>query len=105
LIERLAELRLTIHPGAHPRPVGLGIPFLGFTVYPHRRRLKRRKGIHFARRFRALLAQYQAGEILPSDVTARVRSWVAHAAHGNTVGLRKAILGQAGPKLPKPQKS
>ncbi len=45
--ERLAALRLTIHPGAHPRPVTEGIPVLGFVVFPQRRRLKRRKGIYF----------------------------------------------------------
>jgi RNA-directed DNA polymerase len=31
---RLARLRLTIHPGAHPRPVTEGLPFLGFIVTP-----------------------------------------------------------------------
>ena len=31
---RLAGLRLTIHPGAHPRPVSEGFPFLGFTLSP-----------------------------------------------------------------------
>ena len=93
LVARLAHLRLTIHPGAHPRPVAAGLPFLGFTIYPHRRRLKRRKGIHFQRKLRRLLAQCEAGEIPISSVTASVRSWASHAAHGNTVGLRKAILG------------
>ncbi len=44
---RLARLRLTIHPGAHPRPVSEGIPFLGFVTYPDHRRLKRRKGIYY----------------------------------------------------------
>ena len=28
--------RLTIHPGTHPRPVGAGIPLLGFTIFPQR---------------------------------------------------------------------
>ena len=41
VIERLARLRLTVHPGAHPRPVTEGIPFLGFVTWPQRRRLKR----------------------------------------------------------------
>jgi retron-type reverse transcriptase len=93
LVERLAQLRLTIHPGAHPQPVAEGLPFLGFTVYPHGRRLKRRKGIHFVRKLRALLGRCAAGEIPVSAVTASVRSWVSHASHGNTVGLRKAVLG------------
>src|SRR5712691_11976115 len=34
VVSRLAVLRLTIHPGAHPRPADEGIPFLGFIVSP-----------------------------------------------------------------------
>jgi len=102
LVERLAQLRLTMHPGSHPQPVTEGLPFLGFTVYPHRRRLKRRKGVHFERKLRMLLAQWEAGEIPVCAVTASVRSWVSHASHGNTVGLRKAILG--GVRLRPPRK-
>ena len=49
LVERLTRLRLTIHAGAHPRPVVEGMSFLGFVMFPARRRLKRRKGIHFQR--------------------------------------------------------
>ena len=60
LVERLARLRLTIHPGAQPRPVTEGLPFLGFIVYPDRRNLKRRKGVHFRRRFRALAERYSS---------------------------------------------
>jgi RNA-directed DNA polymerase len=90
--ERLATLRLTIHPGAHPHPVSEGIPFLGFVVFPQRRRLKRRKGVHFQRRFRRLLQEFQAGTIPLAQVTVRVRAWINHVRYGNTVGLRKAIL-------------
>jgi hypothetical protein len=43
-------------------------------------------------KLRLLLAQCEAGEIPVRAVTASVRSWVNHASHGNTVGLRKAIL-------------
>jgi RNA-directed DNA polymerase len=93
IMERLARLRLTMHPGAHPRPVAEGIPFLGFVVYPHQRRLKRRKGVHFRRRFQALVARYAAGEIPLERVTASAQGWVEHARYGNTVGLRKALFG------------
>ena len=89
---RLAELRLTIHPGAQPRPVSEGIPFLGFIVFPEKRRLKRRKGIYFQRRLRALLAAAEAGEIPSEKVTASINAWVNHVRYGNTVGLRKAVL-------------
>ena len=92
IIDRLAGLRLTIHPAAQPRPVTEGIPFLGFVVYPDRRRLKRRKGIHFRRRLRRLIAEYEAGQIPLDAVSASVLGWVNHVRYGNTIGLRKALL-------------
>ena len=90
---RLATLRLTVHPGAQPKPVTQGIPFLGFTVFPHRRRLKRRKGIHFVRHFRGLVRACETGLASLEEVNAAVRGWVNHVRHANTVGLRKAVLG------------
>jgi retron-type reverse transcriptase len=92
LTERLARLRLTLHAGAQPRPVAEGIPFLGFTIFPHRRRLKRRKGIHYRRRFRRLAQRYAAGEISLETLTASARGWANHVRYGNTVGLRQAVL-------------
>jgi RNA-directed DNA polymerase len=94
--ERLAALRLTIHPGAHPRPVTEGIPVLGFVVFPQRRRLKRRKGLYFRRHLDYLLAAWQADAIPLAQVTASVQGWVNHVRYGNTLGLRKAILWHAG---------
>jgi hypothetical protein len=93
LAERLAGLRLVMHPAAHPRPTAEGIPFLGFVVYPDRRRLKRRKGVAFRRRFMSLLAAYRAGEISLDCISASVLGWVNHARYGNTTGLRRAVLG------------
>lgn len=93
---RLAELRLTIHPGAHPRLVTEGMPFLGFTIFPQRRRLKQRKGIYFQRKFRRLMDGYRAGEIPLTQVTVSVRGWVNHVRYGNTVGLRKAVFNRSG---------
>ena len=92
VIERLARLRLTVHPGAHPRPVTEGIPFLGFVTWPQRRRLKRRKGLYFRRRLWRLAAAYRAGAIPLAQLTGRVQGWINHVRFGNTVGLRKAVL-------------
>lgn len=94
LVDWLAKLRLTIHPAAHPRPVTEGVSFLGFIVFPDRRRLKRRKGVHYQRRLNRLIMAYQQGEISLAQLTASVQGWVNHARHGNTIGLRKAILSQ-----------
>ena len=94
LERRLERLRLTIHAGAHPRPVTEGIPFLGFVTFPNRRRLKRRKGIAFRRRLKRLQELEAAGELPAEQVRASVAGWVGHVRYGNTVGLRKAILSE-----------
>ena len=90
--DRLARLRLTIHPGAGPRPVTEGISFLGFISYPDHRRLKRRKGIYYRRRLRMLVGAYHAGQLPLAVVNASVRGWVNHVRYGNTVGLRKKMF-------------
>jgi RNA-directed DNA polymerase len=93
-IERLAGLRLTLHErSAQAHTVGEGIPFLGFTIYPGHRRLKRRKGMAFSRRLRDLAERYADGQITLADVTASVTGWVNHVRYGNTVGLRTSIFG------------
>jgi hypothetical protein len=89
---KLAQLRLTLHPAAHPRPVAEGIPFLGFVTYPEKRCLKRRKGIHYRRRLKRLIQDYTAGRISLADLSASVLGWVNHVRYGNTVGLRNSVL-------------
>ena len=70
----------------------LAAPLLGFRVFPTRRRLKRRKGIHFHRRFCGLVQAYADGAISLEQLSASVRGWVNHTRYANTVGLRKALL-------------
>ena len=93
IVARLARLRLTIHPGAQPRPVTEGLPFLGFVVYPTHRRLKRRRGIAYRRRFHTLLRAFHAGDVPLEAVTASVQGWVNYARYGDTWGLRRAVFG------------
>jgi hypothetical protein len=93
LIERLAALHLTMHEHtAQVRPVTQGIPFLGFVVYPERRLLKRRKGIAYRRRLRAMLADYRAKKVDRGAIDLSVRGWLNHARYGDTWGLRTAVL-------------
>ncbi len=89
----LASLRLTLHENsAHARPTSTGVPFLGFQVFPAYRRLKRRKAIHARRRIKALAARYRDGQVDDAQVQASLRAWIAHAAHGDTWGLRTDIF-------------
>jgi retron-type reverse transcriptase len=94
IIERLAWLRLTIHPGAQPRPTAEGFPFLGFVVYPMYRRLKRRKVVAYHRKFKALVAGWQAGRESREAVFASLAGFINHARYGDTWGLRKSIVAQ-----------
>ena len=96
---RLNQFRLTIHPNSQVKPVSEGIPFLGFMIFPQKRRLKQRKGIHFQRKLKQRLVEYQAGEIELGDVTASVQGWVNHVRYANSVGLRKKVLYSA--RIPK----
>jgi RNA-directed DNA polymerase len=95
LIARLAALRLTLHENSSwPHPVGEGFPFLGFIVYPAHRRLKRRRGIAFARRLRLLQKDYARQWIPFEKLDASIKGWVNHARYGDTWGLRCALLGR-----------
>ncbi len=103
IVERLGRLRLTAHPGPHPRPVSEGIPFLGFIIFPARRQLKRRKALAYGRRLRALSAGYRSGVIEAEAVLASVLGWNNHARFGNTVGLRRDVFAGAPPEIPRPR--
>ena len=46
----------------------------------------------FARRLRAWRQAAARGEMSPVELARRVQGWVAHAAHGDTWGLRRALL-------------
>jgi retron-type reverse transcriptase len=95
VIEFAATLRQTLHEErAAVFPVATGIPFLGWRIYPEHRRLKRRNGIAFQRRWARLRAQYAAGKIERDKLDAAINGWVAHVAHGDTWGLRRALLSR-----------
>jgi hypothetical protein len=68
-----------------------------FIVFPDHRRLRPARGRDFRRRLLRLGRAYAAGLLPAARVTQSARSWAAHAAHGDTWGLRRAVLGQALP--------
>ena len=102
IADLLTALRLRMHERESTvYPVRNGIPFLGFRIYPHKRRLKRRNGVAFARRFKSQCVAVAAGEITHEKLAQSVRGWLAHAAHGDTGGLRRALTSaQIVPRSP-----
>jgi len=92
------HLRLTLHERESAvAPVTVGMPFLGFRVYPSHRRLRRRNGVAFANRLRGMRRAHAAGELTTRMFTARVQGWVAHVAHGDTWRLRASLLRAGSP--------
>lgn len=95
IIHYLVSLRLKIHENrAAVYLVQTGIPFLGFRLYPDHRRLKRRNGINFQRKFTRLRKEFAEGRISRQQIQAVIRGWIAHVRHADTWGLRRALISK-----------
>jgi retron-type reverse transcriptase len=88
IVKRLERYRLVMHSkGVHPKPVTEGIPFLGFIIYPEKRRLKRRKGIAYRRHLKKLLKTATHEQVKSS-----LCGWLNYVRYGDTYGLRTKLL-------------
>ena len=85
--ERLQRFRLTIHSKAQSRPVSDGFAFLGFVIFPEKRRLLRRKGVHYRSALRRMIEDGVSEE----RIKASIEGWENHARYANSVGLRKSM--------------
>jgi RNA-directed DNA polymerase len=95
IIQFLASLRLTLHETrAQPKPVTQGIPFLGFTVYPSHRRLKRTTGLRYRRHLKNLYQTYIVGKITRKQGRESVMAWLGHVLHGDTWALRRKLFSE-----------
>ncbi len=94
-VEFLRQLRLTVHQSdPQPQPVTEGLPFLGFTLFPDHRRLRRRKVVYARRRLKAQRRQLLNGALSVAAFRSALLAWIAHARQGDTWGLRRAVLRQ-----------
>jgi hypothetical protein len=93
--ERLAADRLRLHPRkAHISPTQDGLNLLGYLVFPNRRRLRNDNGHRFRRRLRGFARAYSMGLITFANINPSVQSWIGHAEHADTQGLRRAIFSR-----------
>jgi len=93
ILTRMERLRMSLHePQVYP--VNTGIPFLGFRIFPTHRRLKKKRGIAFQRRFRHLYKQWGEFQLERKRLDDSARSWSAHASWGDTHGLRRSVLSR-----------
>jgi retron-type reverse transcriptase len=93
--ERLAADRLRLHPHkAHVTKSVDGLSLLGYVVFPGRRRLRNDNGHRFARKLRRMTRAYRVRRLEWANVVASTQSWIGHAKHADTDGLRRAIFSQ-----------
>jgi hypothetical protein len=70
-----------------------GIP-IGYLVLPNHRRLRSDNGHRFRRRLRRFAQAYAEGKVTFADFDPAVQSWIGHAIHADTLGLRRAIFSR-----------
>ncbi len=91
--ERLARDRLRLHPRkAEITRTRDGLDLLGYRVYPDFRLLRNDNGHRFARKLRGFARAYTAGRMHWPDFDPSVQSWIGHALHADTEGLRRRIF-------------
>lgn len=88
--DRIAQHKCRLHRTSEP------VGFLGFTLRRAGDRVRIRLKSENVRRFRGRIAMtrglFETGALDGDEVLARLRSWLAHAAHGHTRALRKHEL-------------
>ena len=94
LPKRFAKYGLAIHPDKYRLvPTRCGVDFTGFVVFADGRiRVRAANVRRFSARLRWMRHEVRAGRMSWAQVTVRVRSWAAHAAHAHSRRLRAAVF-------------
>ncbi len=92
----LAGLRLEIHSDKYRLVrTAVGLDFCGFVVRADGRiRVRGRSVRRFLRRYRRQRWELKQGRLAAAALTQSVRAWIAHVSHGQSVGLRRAVLSR-----------
>ncbi|TXH67412.1 MAG: RNA-directed DNA polymerase [Thiothrix sp.] len=93
--QELHALRLRIHPSkVNLYRTWLGVDVLGYRVFPHYRLLRNDNGFRFRRKLQGFAEAYKHSTLLWQDFNPSVQSWLGHAQHANTYGLRDRIFSE-----------
>ncbi|WP_227539858.1 hypothetical protein [Acinetobacter baumannii] len=74
---------------------GRSLDFLGYQMWPTHRRVRKSSVSRIHRKIRFMQKQYSKGRIPAKRIYASMQSWLAHASHAQSYGLRKSILKKA----------
>jgi len=104
------RLKLTLHPRkVRLFPTRLGVDFVGYVVFQDHILLRPKNVRHFMKKLRKQQKMLARGKITQKELKESVRSWIAHAVHADTFGLRRKLFASANlpafspvPSLPPP---
>ncbi|TAN43691.1 MAG: RNA-dependent DNA polymerase [Nitrospirae bacterium] len=89
----LEKHRLKLHPRKTlVLPVSEGIDHLGYRIFPTHRRLRKDNSMGFARKLKIMNRLFLVGQISFEKMNASVQSWLGHAKHTDSCGLRERIF-------------
>lgn len=71
---------------------GRSLDFLGYRIYSTHRLLRKCSVKRIKTKLKKYHRQYAAGEINLSDINPNIQSWLGHASHADSYGLRKTLL-------------
>lgn len=91
-----SRLRLKTNAKMQIFPVGeqsgRAVDFLGYRIWTTHRRLRKSSISRITRTLKRMQRQFASGKIELSKIRESIVSWVAHASHADTYGLRRKLL-------------
>jgi retron-type reverse transcriptase len=89
----LQSLRLVLHTNkTKVFPVSVGVRFLGYKAYPHKRMLHKQNTLRYKRHLRKMLRQYEKGLIDLAAIERSLNSWLGHAKFASSVAFQQEIF-------------
>ncbi|MCU8190152.1 RNA-directed DNA polymerase [Vibrio vulnificus] len=73
---------------------GRSLDFLGYRIYGSHRLLRKSSVKRIKTKLKKYRKQFAKGEIMLSDVNQSIQSWLGHASHANSHGLRQALFSE-----------
>jgi retron-type reverse transcriptase len=102
----LEKERLKLHPHkTFVIPVSAGIDHLGYRIFPSYRLLRKDTSMVTGLRIKTLLRLFHDKQIPFDELNATVQSWLGHAKHADTYGLRRHVLGNGNYFVPRSKRA
>lgn len=93
------ELKLKTNSKTQVFPIaknnGRALDFLGYRIYQSHRLLRKSSVKRIKSKLKKFHKEYREGTVGEKEITQSITSWIAHAKHADTFGLRSQLLKSA----------